>query len=165
MIWNGLLSDDFQGIFCWTDRNYRCSAWRMPAALDVDKEAVRTLVIAVGVREAARRMGLAEGTVQDWSATGGWVAGHKAALATAPSSKAVQPHPTKAADALSATLAQRKEKTHLYLSKYVESASKQASQASDKLSIAQDVKAVASVASTLWPADSNGPQITVNLMG
>lgn len=45
----------------------------MPAALDVDREAVKTLAMAVGVREAARRMGLDENTVRQWSAREGWL--------------------------------------------------------------------------------------------
>lgn len=44
----------------------------MPAALDIDREAVRVLVGAVGVRRAAREMGIPEATVQAWSARGKW---------------------------------------------------------------------------------------------
>lgn len=46
----------------------------MPAALDVDWEAVRTLAVAVGVREAARRVGLDESTVQSRSQRERWLA-------------------------------------------------------------------------------------------
>lgn len=45
----------------------------MPLAIDVDREQVRMLVLAVGVREAARQMGLNEDTVASWSARFGWV--------------------------------------------------------------------------------------------
>src|SRR4051812_23388649 len=45
----------------------------MPAALDVNREAVRVLCVAVGVREAARKLGLPESTVQSWSQRGGWL--------------------------------------------------------------------------------------------
>ena len=45
----------------------------MPAALDVDWEAVRVLALAVGVREAARRMGLEESTVTTSSMRDGWL--------------------------------------------------------------------------------------------
>lgn len=45
----------------------------MAARLDVDREAVKTLVVAVGVREAARKMGLSEDTVSAWSARGHWL--------------------------------------------------------------------------------------------
>jgi hypothetical protein len=50
----------------------------MAAALDVDKEAVRVLVVAVGCREAARQLGLPEDTVKSWSSRGGWLKGCKA---------------------------------------------------------------------------------------
>lgn len=46
----------------------------MPAALDVNREAVRLLVVQYGVREAARQMGLNEDTVAAWSARGKWLA-------------------------------------------------------------------------------------------
>lgn len=46
----------------------------MPAAIDVDREQVRMLVLSVGCREAARQMGLNEDTVSAWSARGGWLA-------------------------------------------------------------------------------------------
>lgn len=45
----------------------------MPAPLDVDWEGVRTLAIAVGVREAARRVGLEESTVQSRSQRERWL--------------------------------------------------------------------------------------------
>lgn len=46
----------------------------MPPPLNIDKEAVRVLVVAVGAREAARQMGLSESTVMQWSARGKWLA-------------------------------------------------------------------------------------------
>lgn len=45
----------------------------MAARLDVDREAVKTLAMAVGVREAARRIGLPESTVKSWSDRGDWL--------------------------------------------------------------------------------------------
>lgn len=46
----------------------------MPAALDVDREQVKMLVLEVGCHEAARRLGLAEGTVRQWDNRFGWTA-------------------------------------------------------------------------------------------
>lgn len=46
----------------------------MRPPLDVDKEAVRMLVLTMGVREAARQMGLNEDTVLAWSSRGKWLA-------------------------------------------------------------------------------------------
>lgn len=47
----------------------------MPAgqAVPIDKDQVRIVAVAVGVREAARQFGLPEGTVQFWSAKEGWL--------------------------------------------------------------------------------------------
>jgi hypothetical protein len=38
----------------------------------VDRDAVRTLAVAIGVRQAARQLGIPEPTVQAWSARGKW---------------------------------------------------------------------------------------------
>jgi hypothetical protein len=46
----------------------------MPAALNVNREAVKTLAMAIGVREAARQMNLPENTVMQWSARYNWFA-------------------------------------------------------------------------------------------
>ena len=46
----------------------------MPAALDVNREAVKMLAISVGVREAARQMGLNEDVVRQWSCREAWFA-------------------------------------------------------------------------------------------
>lgn len=46
----------------------------MPAPIAVDMEQVRMLVLSVGPREAARRLGLKEDTVCQWSARRGWLA-------------------------------------------------------------------------------------------
>lgn len=49
----------------------------MPAPLNVDREAVRVLVVALGARPAARQMGIPEDTVLAWSARFGWLEGTK----------------------------------------------------------------------------------------
>lgn len=46
----------------------------MPQELDIDREAVRVLTVAVGPREAARQMGLKEATVLQWCHRGDWLA-------------------------------------------------------------------------------------------
>lgn len=50
----------------------------MPAPLAVDREQVRIVALAVGVREAARQYELPEATVQAWSARYGWFAKEEA---------------------------------------------------------------------------------------
>jgi hypothetical protein len=44
------------------------------APLAVDHEQVRTIALAVGVREAARQFGIQEDTVKKWSSREGWFA-------------------------------------------------------------------------------------------
>lgn len=46
---------------------------RMPAALDVDWDAVHTLALSIGVRPAARAMGLSEEAVMQRSSREGWL--------------------------------------------------------------------------------------------
>lgn len=46
----------------------------MPAALDVDWEAIKTLAIAVGAREAARRLGMSEDAVRQRCTRERWMA-------------------------------------------------------------------------------------------
>ena len=43
------------------------------APLDIDKEQVRMLVLDIGVREAAKRLGISENTVLSWSRRGKWL--------------------------------------------------------------------------------------------
>lgn len=40
--------------------------------MTVDHEAVKTLCVAIGVRKAARQLGLPESTVKSWSTRGKW---------------------------------------------------------------------------------------------
>jgi hypothetical protein len=46
----------------------------MPKPLNVDWPAVRVLAVAVGVREAARQMGISEDAVRQRSKREGWMA-------------------------------------------------------------------------------------------
>lgn len=41
--------------------------------MEVDRESVKTLAIAIGVRKAARRLGLNEDRVLQWSKRGNWL--------------------------------------------------------------------------------------------
>jgi len=44
----------------------------MPAAIPIDHEAVRVVAVQIGVREAARRFGLGEDVVRQWSSRENW---------------------------------------------------------------------------------------------
>jgi hypothetical protein len=121
----------------------------MPAALDVNREAVRVLCVAVGVREAARRMNLPESTVQAWSARGEWFSAPQP-LPKAPATK-VQPNTPNPAEELQNTLLERKDQTRLHLSRYVVDASKRAADSLGELDIAPRVREVAQVAGAVWP--------------
>lgn len=88
----------------------------MPARLDVDREAVKTLVVAIGVREAARRMNLPEATVQAWSARFGWVRQSDAIKAEV-NAKRLQPTATKPSIALAETISDNCVRARVALSK------------------------------------------------
>lgn len=63
----------------------------MPAALEVDRQQVRLLVLTVGVREAAKQLGLSSATVGAWSARGKWLAQTKPQPALLPKPASMQP--------------------------------------------------------------------------
>lgn len=95
-------------------------------SLAVNREAVRVLVLAVGVREAARQMGLNEDTVSAWSARGKWLEAFRKPSPTPPKSmqQIVPKHVSKLAsnastapEALENVLKRNGEATRLSLSK------------------------------------------------
>lgn len=157
----------------------------MPAPLAVDKEAVRVLVVAVGVREAAARMKLPPGTVAAWSARGKWLEG-KAELADAisgapseaksaiactlpPSMRPVVPEShasgaIKPADALAEVLADRHAKTRLGQSKYLARASEKLAEVDDEelLLHAPTGKALADMAGKVWPEQAT-PSVRLSI--
>ncbi len=135
----------------------------MAARLDVDREQVRMLVLSVGVREAARQMGLNEATVQAWSARLGWLEHVTSPVEIVkPASMVAATTATKSpADALESVLRQRKDNTRLGLSRYVERMSQRAAEGAE-LKHAQDLKAVAAIAGTVWPEQSGS--VTVNIV-
>ncbi len=137
------------------------------------------LVLAVGPREAARRMGLSESTVMQWSARGNWLAGAKdrQSLATGLQTPAmtvlaetlpVSMRPvvvsgvSKPADSLRDVIADRGKSSKLSLSRYVQRGAARLATlpASQLLTEAANAKAIAGVASQVWPEKTGG---TVNL--
>lgn len=92
----------------------------MPAPLAVDREAVRTLVVAVGVREAARQLNISENTLCSWSKRGKWTEATRNAQEIA--AKRREPETLKAtaikpADALANQLADDSQATRIGFSK------------------------------------------------
>jgi hypothetical protein len=136
----------------------------MPAPLKVNRESVKTLAIAVGVREAARQLGIAESTVQAWSKREHWFA--KALQPPTPPTMNGATVATKPSDALARTLSDRKDKSALHLSRYVVKASEQAARLKGihTLTSAQDVRHVAGVRSHLWPEDRQGDTIDLRIL-
>jgi hypothetical protein len=128
----------------------------MPKPLNVDWSAVRVLAVAVGVREAARQMGISQDAVRQRSKREGWMACPKAIAqrALAKPVTSVSPSALSPAHALANVFSERKHRTKLGLSKYTAEAAEQAAEHRDKLGIAGKVKDVASVHRTLWPEEN-----------
>jgi hypothetical protein len=125
----------------------------MPKPLNVDWPAVRVLAVAVGVREAARQMGISQDAVRQRSKREGWMASPKAVAqrALAKPVTSLSPHALSPANALANVLSERKDRTKLGLSKFTAEAAEQAAEHQDKLGIARNVRDVAAVGSSLWP--------------
>lgn len=54
-------------------RQKRAHSVLMPAALDVNRDAIKTLVLAVGCTEASKQTGIPLNTILSWSARGKWL--------------------------------------------------------------------------------------------
>jgi hypothetical protein len=100
----------------------------MPKPLNVDWPAVRVLAVAVGVREAARQMGISENAVRQRSKREGWITSTKVASqrALAKPVTSVSPNALSPADALANVFSERKHRTKLGLSKYAAEAAERA---------------------------------------
>lgn len=128
------------------------------------------LVLAVGVREAARQLHLEENTVKSWSRRGNWLAACAStppAHPLPPTMRPIEraPNAPKPADALENTLKERRNQTRLGLSEYAARASRQAAELPDDELLARsvEVKAVASVAESVWPSEKGGGTVNVSI--
>jgi hypothetical protein len=124
----------------------------------------------IGLREVARKMGIAEGTILSHAKRHGWRQQIQAATQelTVMQSDAITPMQSvqsvqSVPQSLAAILAERKERTRLGLSKYTAEAAEQAAVHPDKLEIAGKVKDVADVHKTLWPPEHNQREQILNL--
>jgi hypothetical protein len=117
-----------------------------------DREAVKTLAIAVGVREAARQLNLNENTVISWSKRDNWFpTPQPIILSPKANQNKVATSAIKPSDALANTLNDRKKQSKLGLSKYAADASERAAKSNGDLKIAPRVRDVAAIHQALWP--------------
>lgn len=131
----------------------------MPAALDVNWEAVKTLTLAVGPSEASRQTGISLDAIKQRSARGKWLV----APALPPSIAQPVTGVTAPSAALANTLADRKQKTRMNLSQYAIEASGKAARSKGNLIIAKQVKDVAAIAQVVWP-EEQGPAVNIQLL-
>lgn len=136
----------------------------MPAAIQVDKEQVRMLVLSVGVREAARKMGLNEKTVLHWSHTGDWLKDCRPTPAIPaklppPASMTPSVNSVKPADALEDTLLSDGQATKVATMRFARKSAEYAANLAETdpekaLGHASDVKALAGAAQIVggWAA-------------
>ena len=136
----------------------------MPKPLNVDWPAVRVLAVAVGVREAARQMGISEDAVRQRSKREGWMASPKtvAQRALAKPVTSVSPTALSPADALANVLQEHERETKLSLARSARRMAKDAEQAT--LRESGHVKEVAQTAAIVhrW-GENKGPQAILNV--
>jgi hypothetical protein len=130
---------------------------------DLEWEQVKTAYASgIGLREIARKMNIPEGTVLARAKREGWskqISDAKSLAKRDDTMPAVTPM-----EAVAITLNERKDKTKLHLSRYAVEASENAANHGQKLKIARQVKDVAAVAESVWPAEKQeGPGVLVNL--
>lgn len=144
----------------------------MPAPLAVDREQVRMLVMTIGVRPAARQLGISEDTVADWSRQGKWLADTRVRAAKLPPPASMRPsNPSKQpADALADTLREDGNATKTAAMRYARLTSAHAERLAEEspavaLEQAGNVKQVLQTAALAggWNAQNDGPRLTLNL--
>jgi hypothetical protein len=139
----------------------------MPKPLNVDWSAVRVLAVAVGVREAARQMGISQDAVRQRSKREGWMISVKSAQQRALSKPvtSLSPDVLSPADALANVLRECKHRTKLGLSKYAAEAAERAGESDGDLGLSRNVRNVAAVHSSLWPEETgNKPLLSIGIL-
>jgi hypothetical protein len=105
----------------------------------------------VGLRELARKMNIAEGSVLAHAQRHGWTGQLQVVKQQVAVQSTIAPY-----EAVVDVINARKDKSRLHLSKYVEDASRTAANSDGDLEIARQVKDVAAVHSTVWPEEPQG---------
>jgi hypothetical protein len=137
----------------------------MPKPLNVDWPAVRVLAVAVGVREAARQMGISQDAVRQRSKRERWMASPKtvAQRALAKPVTSVSPNAVSPAHALTNVLQEHERETKLSLARSARRMAKDAEQAT--LRESPYVHKAAQVASIThgWGNQDKNPNTILNL--
>ncbi len=127
--------------------------------ISIDKEAVRMLAIEIGVRPAARQLGLDEDRVCQWSHRGNWFP----ALPDVQRSNVSTV--SKPGDVLQATLAARKQESRAKLSEYQVRAASEAAAHREPLKITRQVNDLASIHAKVWPEEqTSGNSFSLNVL-
>lgn len=133
----------------------------MPAPLDVDKEAIRLLVVEYGVTETAKQTNIPLNTLLSWSARGNWLKPQPTPLPPTVQPRAINAiQPSQAQANIHAS---RKQKAFSNLSKYVVNGSMSAAKSRSPLADAANVKALAGVFTTLWP-EKQEPGVSIQVL-
>lgn len=118
--------------------------------IQINKEAVKLLVIQHGQREAARLAGLNEDTVCSWAKRYGW------SVASKPQARTGN---TPAVERITDVLAERKAQSRSLLSQYQIRAATEAAAHEKPLSITRQVNDLASIHSKVWPEEQSSTQV------
>lgn len=137
----------------------------MPAALDVNWTEVQMLALTVGVREAARQMGISEDAVRMRSSREGWIKERAASVPLPPTMKQPVTVVTSAAEAFKNALTERGNKSRLALAKGLGAAADCIAEMPGEqvLANSQDVKNVVGSLSTVHAWGEQGAMIKMNL--
>jgi len=128
---------------------------------DVWEQTKTAYASGIGLREIARNMNIPEGTVLARAKREGWSKQINDAKSLGKRDDKPRVTPM---EAVAFTLNERKDKTKLHLSRYAVEASEKAANHRQKLKIARQVKDVAAVAGSVWPAEKQeGPGLLVNI--
>lgn len=142
----------------------------MPAALKVDRKAVEVLVAALGVREAARRMGINENTVLQWSKRGAWGVKDSVIKNVIRENRKVEIVPkmdVSPARVLTDTLQQMGKETRIGLAKAAKKGADHAATLDGKgiLASARSIKEIAGVASIVHSWGESTASVHISCMG